>query len=56
MLHACVCNRSISIVTGYGMDNPGSIPGMDRDFSLRHYIHTGSKSHAADTEGYFLVG
>jgi hypothetical protein len=30
---------------GYGLDNGGSIPGRDRDFSLRHRVQTRSVAH-----------
>jgi hypothetical protein len=42
------------------MDNRGSVPGRDRDFSLHHHIQTSaeakSASYAMDTEDYSPEG
>jgi hypothetical protein len=47
---------SDGIVTGYGMDGPGSIPGS-AGFSLLHSVQTDSGVHPASfpmrTEGFF---
>jgi hypothetical protein len=42
----------VGIVTGYGLDGWGSIPGRDRDFSLLPRVQTSSGVHPAS----YLVG
>jgi hypothetical protein len=57
------CGNSVSIVTSYGLDDRGSIPGrcVDGIFSLRHLcVQTGfgahKASHPVGTGGLFLRG
>jgi hypothetical protein len=51
---------SISIETGYGLDDRGSIPGRAENFSLRYCVQTGSGAHPAShpvgTGAYFPGG
>jgi hypothetical protein len=37
----------VSIVTGYGLDDEGSIPGRNIDFSLHHHVQISSDTHLA---------
>jgi hypothetical protein len=53
-------DSSVSIATGYGLDNEGSIPGRVKIFSLLHSVQTSSGAHPAShpmgTEGSFSEG
>jgi hypothetical protein len=40
-------NNFVSIVTGFVVDDLGSIIGSARDFSLRYHIQTGCEAHIA---------
>lgn len=48
----------VSIATGHGLDDPGSIPSGGRFFFL-HSVHTGSETHPASDQigtGCFFPG
>jgi len=51
-------DSSVSIVTGYGLDDQDSAGA--RNFSLLHHVHTGSgalpASYPTGTRGYFPGG
>jgi hypothetical protein len=54
-------DSSVSIVSGYGLDDRGSIPGGGKeDFSSSFCVQTGSRAHPASwpmgTGGLFLGG
>jgi hypothetical protein len=38
---------SVGVVTGYGLDGQGSIPGVVEDISLLHSVQAGSGVHPA---------
>jgi hypothetical protein len=40
-------NSSVGIATGYGLDDRGLILSGGGEFSLRHRVHTGSRTHPA---------